>query len=160
MLKKVMNIMGIRRRVVLNHSDNQGIVVLQVLTDDEERQIEKSEKKYGGIVFALDKKYKINSDSIYLYGDIDLSNEEDIKILSRFRNKICNEYSAGNFIYSNIDYNTGNVTAEDNIFKGYDCMNWYKWFKYNYLLIGKPKKIIIYSIPKRYILKEHNWGKM
>lgn len=159
MYQKSMNIMGIRRRVVLNHSDKHGKIVLQVLTDNEEEQIDKSILKYGELTYLLDNKIKIRAKDIYLYGDINLENQEDVKLLEKFNKIICDEYAASNFIYSNVDYNKRKVYSDERgIYLGYTCMNWRKWFKYNYFLLGKPKKIIIYSISKNIIKHDVNWA--
>ena len=159
MYQKSMNIMGIRRRIVLNHSDKHGKVVLQVLTDAEEEQIDKSILKYGELTYLLDDKIKIRAKDIYLYGDINLENQEDVKLLEKFNKIICDEYAASNFIYSNVDYKKGIAYSDERgIYLGYTCMNWDKWFKYNYLLLGKPKKIIIYNISKNIIKNDYRWG--
>lgn len=159
MYQKSMNIMGIRRRVVLNHSDKHGKIILQILTDKEEEQIDNSIIKYGELTYLLDNKIKVRAKDIYLYGDINLENQEDVKLLEKFNKIICDEYAASNFIYSNIDYKTGKVYSDKRgIYLGYNCMNWNKWFNFNYLLLGKPKKIIIYNISKNIIKQDVNWA--
>lgn len=159
MYQKSMNIMGIRQRVVLNHSDKHGKIILQVLTDEEEEQIDKSIIKYGELTYLLDNKIKVRAKDIYLYGDLDLTNQDDVKLLEKFNKIICDEYAISNFIYSNVDYKTGRVYSDDRgIYLGYSCMNWNKWFNFNYLLLGKPKKIIIYSISKNLIKNDVNWA--
>lgn len=159
MYQKSMNIMGIRRRIVLNHSDKRGKIILQVLTDKEEEQIDKSIIKYGELTYLLDNKIKIRAKDIYLYGDINLNNQEDVKLLEKFNKIICDEYAASNFIYSNVDYNKGIVYSDERgVYLGYNCMNWNKWFNFNYLLLGKPKKIIIYNISKNLIKNDVNWA--
>lgn len=159
MYQKSMNIMGIRRRVVLNHFDKHGKIILQVLTDEEEKQIDKSIVKYGELTYLLDNKIKVRAKNIYLYGDINLDNQEDNKLLEKFNKIICDEYAISNFIYSNVDYKTGKVYSDERgIYLGYTCMNWNKWFNFNYLLLGKPKKIIIYSISKNIIRNDVNWA--
>lgn len=159
MYQKSMNIMGIRQRIILNHSDKHGKIVLQVLTDKEEEQIDNSIIKYGELTYLLDNKIKIRAKDIYLYGDINLTNQEDVKLLEKFNKIICDEYAANNFIYSNVDYKTGIVYSDERgVYLGYACMNWNKWFNFNYLLLGKPKKIIIYSISKNLIKNDVNWA--
>ena len=159
MYQKSMNIMGIRRRVVLNHSDKHGKIILQVLTDKEEEQIDKSIVKYGELTYLLDNKIKVRAKDIYLYGDINLTDQDDIKLLEKFNKIICDEYAISNFIYSNVDYETGKVYSDERgIYLGYTCMNWNKWFNFNYLLLGKPKKIIIYSVSKNLIKDDVNWA--
>lgn len=159
MYQKSMNIMGIRRRIVLNHSDKHGKIILQVLTDKEEEQIDNSIIKYGELTYLLDNKIKVRAKDIYLYGDINLENKEDVKLLEKFNKIICDEYAASNFIYSNVDYNKGIVYSDERgVYLGYICMNWNKWFNFNYLLLGKPKKIIIYNISKNIIKHDVNWA--
>lgn len=154
-----MNIMGIRQRIILNHSDKHGKIILQVLTDKEEEQIDNSIIKYGELTYLLDNKIKIRAKDIYLYGDINLTNQEDVKLLEKFNKIICDEYAINNFIYSNVDYKTGIVYSDERgVYLGYACMNWNKWFNFNYLLLGKPKKIIIYNISKNLIKNDVNWA--
>lgn len=157
MYEKQMNIMGKFKRTILNHS-KEGIIVLQVLTDKEEQQIDKSEKEYGELKYLFDKKYLIRAKNIYLYGDLNLNNKEDIKLIDKFKNVICDDLNPANWIYSNINFETGEVTSnEEGIYKGYSTTNYMKWFLYNYLLIGKPKKIIVYSIPGKVIKDDYKW---
>lgn len=157
MYEKQMNIMGRFKRTILNHS-KEGTIVLQVLTDKEEKQIDRSEKEYGELVYIFDKKYKIGPRNIYLYGDINLNNKEDINLIGKFQNVICEPLSPSNFIYSNINYETGQVKSDERgIYKGYSTTNYMKWFIFNYLLIGKPKKIIIYSIPSKIVKHDIRW---
>lgn len=157
MYEKQMNIMGKFKRTILNHS-KEGVIVLQILTDKEEQQIDNSKKQYGELKYLFDKKYLIGAKNIYLYGDIDLNNKEDIKLIDKFKNVICDDLRPSNWIYSRLNYDTGIVKSnERGIFIGYYTCNYMKWFLYNYLVIGKPKKIIVYSIPEKVIKDDYRW---
>ena len=85
-------------------------------------------------------------DSIYCYGDIDLSDKENVEYIKKFN--LINQDDFSNTIHSNFNYEKGTVEYEDKIPKTYSTNDVMLWFKYNYLLIGKPKNILIYKCKK------------
>ena len=55
-------------------------------------------------------------------------------------------------IPSRFSYKTGDVYSDrEGIFRCHDTWDKVKWFKFNHLLIGKPERIIIYRINKKYV---------
>ena len=133
-----MNLFGIRERTILSRTKNLGnyiYVVMKSITKEDEKTLDDMEELNinGNIV---------TKDDIYCYGEFDITNLEDINYVKKFN--IIN-LDSNNQIHSNFDFETGEVIIEDNIVKTHDCYDAVKWFKYNYLLIGKPNRIIIYK---------------
>ena len=72
----------------------------------------------------------------------------------KYKNIICNPDAISNWIESNFNYENGTITSNsEGIYKGYQTWQFLKWFKYNYCLIGKPKRILIYHYPTNIIRK-------
>lgn len=136
-----MNLFGIRERTILSRTKNLGnyiYVVMKSITKEDEKALDDTEELNinGNIV---------TKDDIYCYGEFDITNPEDINYVKKFN--IIN-LDSNNQIHSNFDFETGEVIIEGNIAKMHDCYDVIKWFKYNYLLIGKPNRIIIYKCRK------------
>ena len=119
---------------------------MEPITEKEEERIDKSSKYYGEIRHVRSDGYIIPSKDIYLYGEVDLDNDEDINNIEKF-NLIDSKSSACNWIYSNFDFENGCFTTIDGIAKGYPIWDAFTWFLFNYVLLGKPKRIIIYNYP-------------
>lgn len=148
---KPINLFNRRQRVMLSRSDKKDYgVFMEAISESTEINLDRQNKVKNSITYAASKGVVTNND-IYLYGEINLDNKKDIKYLKKFSSAILNPYDISNFIYSNFNYDTGDVFADDNgIYKGYQIMNEpIKWFKFNYCILGKPKRIIIYKYPIR-----------
>lgn len=140
-MAKVVNLFGIRKKAILCRTKYMGeytYTVMKEITESQEKELDDLES------ITIDNKI-ISKDNIYCYGEIDISNKEDIDYLKKFN--IIN-LDAENNIHANYDYEKGNVLIEGNIAKMSPIWDVIKWFKYNYLLIGKPKRIIIYKCKK------------
>lgn len=140
-MAKVVNLFGIREKAILCRIKTIGdfvYIVMKEITDEQEKQLDELE------AITINNKI-IGKDEIYCYGEIDVNNEEDLKYIKKFN--IIN-LDAENSIHSGYNYEKGNVIIEGNIPKMYSTWNPIEWFKYNYLLIGKPKRIIIYKCKK------------
>ena len=137
-MAKVMNLFGIREKAILSRTKNLGnyiYVVMKSITKEDEKTLDNEEEiNINGNI--------ITKDDIYCYGEFDVTNPEDINYVKKFN--IIN-LDNNNQVHSNFDFETGEVIIEGNIAKMYDCYDVVKWFKYNYLLIGKPNRIIIYK---------------
>lgn len=137
-MAKVVNLLGMREKAILSRTKNLGnyiYVVMKSITKEDEKTLDDEEE------------ININSniitkDDIYCYGEFDVTNPEDINYVKKFN--IIN-LDNNNQVHSNFDFETGEVIIEGNIAKMHDCYDVVKWFKYNYLLIGKPNRIIIYK---------------
>lgn len=119
---------------------------MEAITEKEEQRIDNAPKYYGEIRHVRSDGYVIPAKDIYLYGEIDFNNEDDINNIKRC-NLIDMNLNTCNWIYSNFDFKKGCFTTINNIVKGSPTWNALEWFKYKYVLIGKPKRIIIYKCP-------------
>lgn len=114
---------------------------MEPITEEQELLIDKSAKYYGAIQFERKDGVIVAAKDIYLYGEVDFNNDDDLDLIERF--KLIDE--DGNWIYSNFDYEKGNFTTIDGIAKDYPTWNLINWFKYCHVLIGKPQRIIVYK---------------
>ena len=153
MLKK--NIMGIRSSVILNRFKSN-YLVMESITKEQEEEIDLSGELYDEMFFIKDNKYRIPARDIFLYGEININNKEDLMLINK-SDIITQEVNIAANIPSNFDYNTGDVYSNnEDIFKTHDTWNKIDWFKFNYCLIGKPERIIIYRINKIYVPKDRS----
>ena len=140
-MAKVINLLGIRKKAILCRIKTLGnfiYTVMRPITEEQEKELDDMEKiTIDGIT--------IDKDNIYCYGQFDVNNEEDLNYIKKFN--IIN-LEADNAVHSNINYEDGTVAIEGNIAKTYSCYDVVKWFKYQYLLIGKPNRIIVYKCHK------------
>lgn len=150
-MKQVINILGRRKSQILsrfNEGSRFPCIILEGINEDLENKID-AIVKYGGSVKLSTGKI-ITKNDVYVYGDINLNSKADVQYLSKFRKIILNSYTMNAFIPTSFDYKHGTYTAEDGVALGSPFQaDFLKWFKYNYCLIGKPNKIIIYHYPTR-----------
>lgn len=119
------------------------IVIMEPITEKEEEHIDKSSKYYGEIRHVKNDNTIISAKDIYLYGEVDFNKEDDLSNIERF-NLIDNDIEARNLIYANFDFDKGSFTTINGVAKAYPTWNPILWFMYNYVLIGKPERIIVY----------------
>ena len=152
MLKKF--IMGIRSSVVLNKFKSD-YLVMEPLTEEQENQIDISGEVEDEMYFIKDG-HRISAKDIFLYGQIDINNQDDLLLLKEYP-IITPEINGAANIPSNYDYETGYVYSDkDDIFKCHDTWDKINWFKFNHLLLGKPERVIIYRINKVYVPKNRS----
>lgn len=149
-MEKIINLLGIHPNGVMICRSNsikdkdKKIIVMESITEQEENRIDNSKTYYGDIRFERDNKIIAQAKDIYLYGELDFNNPEDIHNI-----ELCNLINPnGEWIYSNINYDEGNFTTIDGIPKQFQTSDAIKWFKYCHILIGKPKRIIVYKRDK------------
>lgn len=137
-MAKVVKLLGIREKVILSRTKNLGnyiYVIMKPITKEDEKILDNEEElNINGDI--------VTKDDIYCYGEFDVTNPEDINYIKKFN--IIN-LDNNNQVHSNFDFELGEVIIEGTIAKMHDCYDVVKWFKYNYLLIGKPNRIIIYK---------------
>lgn len=136
---KELNLLGIRQKAILSRTKNIGedtFTVIRPLTAAQEKELDDTEK------VIIDGKH-ISRKSIYIYGEVNLDSKEDIDTIAKF-DLVSPD---GGTIYSNFDYAKGCATFDEHVkFRlTYDVLD---WFKYNYCLIGKPARIVIYECLK------------
>jgi len=142
------------KKVMLSRSDKGNYAVfMEAITEETEKNIDKQTDLKGSFNYSGLKGNLITNSNTYLYGEIDLENPKDIKYLMRFKNAILNPYDYHMWYYTSFNYKTGEIKSNpEGIFKGVNIVaNPIVWFKYQYCILGKPKRIIIYKqpIPKR-----------
>ncbi len=147
MSKKVINLLGVSpkkvilRRVPSKIKNKYINVVMMPITALQESRIDKSKNYYGEIKFDIDNNRFIMAKDIYLYGEVDFENESDLDSIEKF--KLIND--EGGWVYSNFDFDNGNYTVIDNQIKGYYTYDVLLWFMFNYVRLGKPKRIIVFN---------------
>ncbi len=150
-MRKQMNILGIKKRVILARFEFNSIV-MEAIDEDAEKALDKQSEKDNINYFFNN--LCLKSKDIVLYGEINLNNKKDIQCLEKYKNILCNPDSIFNWIKSNFDYENSTITSNDEgIYQGYQTYQVLKWFMYNYCLIGKPKRILIYHYPTNIIRK-------
>ena len=149
------NIMGIRSSVILNRTGSD-YLIMEELTKAEEDKMDAAAEFDQEVVYVKDGKIRIPSRDIFLYGQININDKNDIELIKN--TQLCtSEVNMASNIPSRFDYETGYVYSEHNgIFKCHDTWNNLDWFKFNYCLIGKPDRIIIYRVNKTYVKRNRS----
>lgn len=142
MLQEI-NLLGIRKQTILCHFEKIcGLAVMKEITETDEKNIDKGLRFNTGTQF-------IERDKIILYGEIDFNNKNDVKLIKN-KNLMFPEI-VSNIVYSTFDYKSGIATPINNVYKITIEVDPVKWFMYNYCLIGKPKRVIVYKTTKSYL---------
>lgn len=142
MLQEI-NLLGIRKQTILCHFKKIcDLAVMKEITETDEKNIDKGLRFNTGTQF-------IERDKIILYGEIDFNNKNDVKLIKN-KNLMFPEI-VSNIVYSTFDYKSGIATTINNVYKMTIEVDPVKWFMYNYCLIGKPKRVIVYKTTKSYL---------
>lgn len=140
-MAKIVNLLGIRKKAILCRIKTMGdysYTIMIGITEAQEKELDELNS------ITIDNKL-ISKDNIYCYGEIDINNEQDVQYLKKFN--IIN-LDAENPIHSNYNYEEGNVLIEGRVVITRPTWDVIEWFKYNYMLIGKPKRVLIYKCKK------------
>ena len=150
-MTKIKNLFNISKTIMLSRSDKKDYAVfMEPITEEMEHNFDKQLDYKNKFTYKTIKGYVVNNSSVYLYGEINLDNKNDIKYLDKFKKAILNPYDTCNWYYSTFDYESGTITYNEDrkAFIGNNFVtNYIAWFKQQYCKIGKPKRIIIYKIP-------------
>lgn len=142
MLQEI-NLLRIRKQTILCHFEKIcDLAVMKEITETDEKNIDKGLRFNTGTQF-------IERDKIILYGEIDFNNKNDVKLIKN-KNLMFPEI-VSNIVYSTFDYKSGIATPINNVYKVTIEVDPVKWFMYNYCLIGKPKRVIVYKTTKSYL---------
>lgn len=140
MQTKTIKLLGIREKTSLCRisklKDNYTIL-LRVLSKDEEKELDDNQR------IIIDN-VAISKDNILCYGEIDLDVEDDYNFIENLN--LINDSDNSNCIPSSIDWNKGVAYTDINVLRYVPTLDVMKWFEYNYILIGRPKRIIIYKV--------------
>lgn len=143
MIEKEYNLLGLRKSTTLflfryANGKISKIVTLRPLSENEEKQCEDDNTPY----IELDNGVHIKKNRVILYGDIDITNKNDLNSIAYYC-YIPEDYDARLHAYFN--YDKGSFTTKDGVAKDTITYDPILWFKYNHCLIGKPKKVLIYK---------------
>lgn len=121
------------------------------LTEEEENQLDECLEKNGtleiGIKLPNGQHYYIRDGNIYLYGEVNLNNPEDIRLIKSKPLTPEEVYGSPAVVYAGLDYSTGIIHAdEEGFFRWFHTWDNVKWFMHNHVLIGKPKRILIFNL--------------
>ncbi|MBP3201297.1 MAG: hypothetical protein J6M39_06580 [Lachnospiraceae bacterium] len=136
---------------MLSRSDKKDYgVFMEIISEKTEQELDRQMNIHNNFTYINLHGKQIKSSAVYLYGTVNLDNQKDINYLLRYKNAILNPFNSGNWYYTTFNYETGEIQYNEQR-KAYLGINfigdYLKWFKYNYCIIGKPKRIIIYKHP-------------
>jgi hypothetical protein len=149
--EKTIPIQGILDLAILcrfNNSKHE-CAFIKGITKEEEKDIDDNQ------VYTFknkDKEYLIPIDNIYMYGEININNEDDIKMIKKC-NLVGDSIDSPSFMMSNFDYELGQFITIENIPKHAPCSDAFAWFKYRHCMINKPNRIVVCRIPRSYLGK-------
>lgn len=144
------NITGIRSKVIMNRL-GANFLMMEELSEKDNDVLDTAAEYDKEISILVDNKYIVRGRDIFLYGEVDLNNKEDLELLMN-TDIMTDEVNNASNIPSDFNYETGDVYKDkDGIYKCHDTWNKLDWFKFNHCLLGKPKRIIIYRINKQYV---------
>lgn len=137
---KEVNLLGIREKTMLCRTS--GIkggfnVILRKLNEDEEKELDDNQR------IIIDN-VSVSKDNILCYGQINLDVDEDYNFINKL--KLINDDDIGNDMPTNIDWLKGVAYTNTNVLSYSPTWDVMKWFEYNYMLIGRPNRIIIYKV--------------
>lgn len=139
MNEKKINLFGIKKRAVLSHTKTKDVYIIQEITKAQEEELDENEcillKSPDGKEDFLARK-----ENILLYGEVQF-NEDDCKYIKSLN---CIEHNDNAFVHSGFDFHKDSVTITD-VPKFYSTSDPVLWFKYKYVMIGRPKRVIVYK---------------
>lgn len=141
-MSKEINILGLRKKVIVARFDRSNIAVMEPIDEKTDKDISQLMKYNTGKEF-------IERNKIFIYGEVDLNNDEDCKLIKKLFPM--SDDIIRNQIHAGFDYETGVVIPIDGNIRWTIEIDPIKWFKYNYCLIGKPKHIIVYKTTLSYL---------
>lgn len=113
------------------------------ITKEQEDTLERTERLNLGEKFN---NLEVSRKSVICYGEVDIDNPQDAYAIKKF--DLLGHEESDNFVHSNFDYEKGCFTTIDGYAKGAPTSDAILWYRYNYVLIGKPKRVLIFKINK------------
>lgn len=129
---------GIRQKTILCRTSGlkgNFNIMLRPISEEDEKHID----EYKSIEYI---EGRVNGGHIISYGEIDIDKPEDIELINKW-NFVNEDWSCS--IPATYDYDKGVAYTDTNVLKYAPTIDAYKWFRYCYLLIGKPKRVLIYK---------------
>lgn len=120
--------------------------IMSYITEDEEVMCD-SKAVEEIIISRGDKTFKTHKNNLICYGDIDFDNEEDIKLIKRFRFL---DYLGGAGIPfpANYDYNTHTCKSNGKKIMWSETWSPLDVMKFAHASLGKPERIILFTCNK------------
>lgn len=113
------------------------------ITKEQEDTLERTERLNLGAKFN---NLEVSRKSVICYGEVDIDNPQDANAIKKF--DLLGYGETDNFVYSNFDYEKGCFTTINGCPKGATTSDAILWYRYNHVLIGKPKRVLIFKINK------------
>ena len=144
-MSKSINILRNKERVFLYHIKADKTIIkfyMEPLSEKTEKSIDILSKKGIDGYFVNSHKENIPLRDIILYGDIDINNDEDRRLIRK--SNILND-ETGFYAHSDFNYEEGVIYCKDDIVRKHQSWDKIKFFKEKHCLINKAPKIIIYK---------------
>lgn len=119
---------------------------LEPLTEEQENFINNHKNVWTNGKYIRNDGVEFAGNNILLYGDVELNNREFIDCI---RNLDIINSEDNPWYRTDVNFTTG-VVDREKIRKWSFTTNPLTWFEYNYMLIGRPNKIIIYECPSNF----------
>ena len=119
---------------------------LEPLTEEQESFIDNHKNVWTNGKYIRDDGVEFAGNNILLYGDVELNNREFIDYI---RNLDIINSEDNPWYRTDVNFTTG-VVDREKVRKWSFTTNPLTWFEYNYMLIGRPNKIIIYECPSSF----------
>lgn len=119
---------------------------LEPLTEEQESFINNHKNVWTNGKYIRNDGVEFAGNNILLYGDVELNNREFIDCI---RNLDIINSEDNPWYRTDVNFTTG-VVDREKIRKWSFTTNPLTWFEYNYMLIGRPNKIIIYECPSSF----------
>ena len=119
---------------------------LEPLTEEQESFIDNHKNVWTNGKYIRNDGVEFAGNNILLYGDVELNNREFIDCI---RNLDIINSEDNPWYRTDVNFTTG-VVDREKVRKWSFTTNPLTWFEYNYMLIGRPDKIIIYECPSNF----------
>lgn len=119
---------------------------LEPLTEEQESFIDNHKNVWTNGKYIRNDGVEFAGNNILLYGDVELNNREFIDCI---RNLDIINSEDNPWYRTDVNFTTG-VVDREKVRKWSFTTNPLTWFEYNYMLIGRPNKIIIYECPSNF----------
>ena len=119
---------------------------LEPLTEEQESFIDNHKNVWTNGKYIRNDGVEFAGNNILLYGDVELNNREFIDCI---RNLDIINSEDNPWYRTDVNFTTG-VVDREKVRKWSFTTNPLTWFEYNYMLIGRPNKIIIYECPNSF----------
>lgn len=119
---------------------------LEPLTEEQESFINNHKNVWTNGKYIRNDGVEFAGNNILLYGDVELNNREFIDCI---RNLDIINSEDNPWYRTDVNFTTG-VVDREKVRKWSFTTNPLTWFEYNYMLIGRPNKIIIYECPSSF----------